>query len=101
TLSRGELFHFTPELGFNASFTNLLVGVREHVPISSGRGTTSFIMGGGGQRRSSLNNNNNSSRNNSSFFVVSQVPELTRTLTRSSTAPMSTWNALPRIMDEA
>ncbi|GAB9477251.1 hypothetical protein Gpo141_00014314, partial [Globisporangium polare] len=25
TLSRGELFHFTPELGFNASFTNLLV----------------------------------------------------------------------------
>uniref|UniRef100_K3WZN4 TIR domain-containing protein n=1 Tax=Globisporangium ultimum (strain ATCC 200006 / CBS 805.95 / DAOM BR144) TaxID=431595 RepID=K3WZN4_GLOUD len=33
TLSRGELFHFTPELGFNASFTSLLVRVQQLFPM--------------------------------------------------------------------
>ncbi|GAB9476083.1 Ankyrin-like protein, partial [Globisporangium polare] len=93
TLSRGELFHFTPELGFNASFTNLLVCVREYVPaVSSGRASALFgtsSSGVGAQRGSSLmSGSNNSCSNPSSFFVVSQVPELTRTLVRSNTAPM-------------
>ncbi|GLE07852.1 hypothetical protein PINS_up018594 [Pythium insidiosum] len=35
TLSRSSLFHFTPELGFNASFTTLLQGVKHHVSSSS------------------------------------------------------------------
>ncbi|KAF1314467.1 Ankyrin-like protein, partial [Globisporangium splendens] len=41
TLSRGELFHFTPELGFTASFTNLLVSVQQHVSMMS-NGSASF-----------------------------------------------------------
>uniref|UniRef100_K3WZM9 TIR domain-containing protein n=1 Tax=Globisporangium ultimum (strain ATCC 200006 / CBS 805.95 / DAOM BR144) TaxID=431595 RepID=K3WZM9_GLOUD len=36
TLSRGELFHFTPELGFNASFTSLLMRVQQYVPTGIG-----------------------------------------------------------------
>ncbi|TMW65805.1 hypothetical protein Poli38472_003570 [Pythium oligandrum] len=35
TLSRTNLLHFTPELGFNASFTTLLRGVQEHVTSNS------------------------------------------------------------------
>ncbi|KAF1317735.1 Ankyrin-like protein, partial [Globisporangium splendens] len=35
TLSRGELFHFTPELGFTASFSNLLGSVQQHVSVRS------------------------------------------------------------------
>ncbi|KAJ0403094.1 hypothetical protein ATCC90586_001272 [Pythium insidiosum] len=35
TLSRSSLFHFTPELGFNASFTTLLNGVKQHVSNTS------------------------------------------------------------------
>ncbi|KAF1314484.1 Ankyrin-like protein, partial [Globisporangium splendens] len=35
TLSRGELFHFTPELGFTASFSNLLGSVQQYVPMGN------------------------------------------------------------------
>jgi hypothetical protein len=43
TLSRGELFHFTPELGFNASFTSLLVQVQQYVKTTN-NGSASFAF---------------------------------------------------------
>ncbi|KAF1314465.1 Ankyrin-like protein, partial [Globisporangium splendens] len=47
TLSRGELFHFTPELGFTASFTNFLVNVQQHVSMmSNGSASIAFRHSG-------------------------------------------------------
>uniref|UniRef100_K3WZN0 TIR domain-containing protein n=1 Tax=Globisporangium ultimum (strain ATCC 200006 / CBS 805.95 / DAOM BR144) TaxID=431595 RepID=K3WZN0_GLOUD len=43
TLSRGELFHFTPELGFNASFTSLLMRVQQYVKTTN-NGSASFAF---------------------------------------------------------
>lgn len=35
TLSRMNLYHFAPELGFNTSFTELLTSVRRNLPLTS------------------------------------------------------------------
>jgi hypothetical protein len=50
TLSRTKLLHFTPELGFNASFAGLLAGVREHVSSAVGTSVRQAAPPVGAQR---------------------------------------------------
>lgn len=113
TLSRGELFHFTPELGFNASFSSLLSSVRQYVPVTgvgSGVGSGGLVglgVGGVGLGVGGVGGHTTMSSSfvtvarNSSFRVPgsrqqqpNRLPFPLRTLTRSSTVPAAEFGAL-------